>query len=204
MAAVYDDLTIDLGLMKVSVTGSDAGHNGVASLLEHLGNGFARLRLGIGPKQPPEMDMKDFVLARFTSEQLNTIQQKTDYYVQSLELLAHERPRTGDEPAEPKRPPMNEPTKRNYRATFIVDNRGKQETVEQIVDGVKKEIAAIHGDVTAVENIGKRDFARVTDRKFTGASYVHVNFSAPPEGPAQLRERLRLNGSIYSTFVQKV
>jgi PTH1 family peptidyl-tRNA hydrolase len=87
VAAVYDDLTIDLGLLKVSVTGSDAGHNGVASLLEHLGNGFARLRLGIGPKHPPEMDMKDFVLARFTSEQLNTIQQKTDYYVQSLELL---------------------------------------------------------------------------------------------------------------------
>jgi PTH1 family peptidyl-tRNA hydrolase len=87
VAAVYDDLTIDLGLVKVSVTGSDAGHNGVASLLEHLGNGFARLRLGIGPKHPPEMDMKDFVLARFTSEQLNTIQQKTDHYVQSLELL---------------------------------------------------------------------------------------------------------------------
>jgi small subunit ribosomal protein S6 len=96
------------------------------------------------------------------------------------------------------------PTKRNYRATFILDNRGKQETVDQIVDGVKKEIAAIQGDVTAVENIGKKDFARVTDRKMTGASYVHVNFSAPPEGPAQLRERLRLNGSVYRTFVQEV
>ena len=96
------------------------------------------------------------------------------------------------------------PTKRNYRATFILDNRGKQETVDQIVDGVKKEIAAIQGDVTAVDNIGKKDFARVTDRKFTGAAYVHVNFSAPPEGPAQLRERLRLNGSVYRTFVQDV
>jgi small subunit ribosomal protein S6 len=96
------------------------------------------------------------------------------------------------------------PAKRNYRATFILDNRGKQETVDQIVDGVKKEIAAIQGDVTAVENIGKKDFARVTDRKFTGAAYVHVNFSAPPEGPAQLRERLRLNGSVYRTFVQEV
>jgi small subunit ribosomal protein S6 len=99
---------------------------------------------------------------------------------------------------------MSIPTKRNYRATFILDNRGKQETVDQIVDGVKKEIAAIHGDVTAVENIGKKDFARVTDRKFTGAAYVHVNFSSPPEGPAQLRERLRLNGSVYRTFVQEV
>src|SRR6202453_3173525 len=87
IAAVYGDLTINLGLVKVSVSGSDAGHNGVASLLEHLGNGFSRLRLGIGPRHPPEMDLKDFVLSRFTQEQLNLIQQKTDTYVQDLELL---------------------------------------------------------------------------------------------------------------------
>jgi PTH1 family peptidyl-tRNA hydrolase len=87
VAAVYDDLTIDTGLLKVSVSGSDAGHNGVASLLEHLGTGFARLRLGIGPRFPPEMDLKDFVLARFTQEQLTLIQQKTDAFVHALELL---------------------------------------------------------------------------------------------------------------------
>ncbi len=87
VAAVYDDLTIDAGLLKVSVTGSDAGHDGVASLLEHMGTGFARLRLGIGPRFPPEMDLKDFVLARFTQEQLTLIQQKTDAYVHALELL---------------------------------------------------------------------------------------------------------------------
>jgi peptidyl-tRNA hydrolase, PTH1 family len=87
VAAVYDDLTIDLGLVKVSVLGSDAGHNGVASLLEHLGTGFARYRLGVGPKYPPEMDLKDFVLSRFTAEQLTLIQNKTATYVQGLELL---------------------------------------------------------------------------------------------------------------------
>jgi peptidyl-tRNA hydrolase, PTH1 family len=87
VAAVYDDLTIDLGLVKVSVTGSDGGHNGVASLLQHLGTGFTRFRLGTGPKLPPEMDIKDFVLARFNSDQLTLIQQKTDTFVQGLELL---------------------------------------------------------------------------------------------------------------------
>lgn len=94
------------------------------------------------------------------------------------------------------------PTKRNYRATFILDNRGKDDTIEQIIEGVKKEISAIQGDVTAVENLGKKDFARVTDAKLTGASYVQMNFSAPAQGPAQLRERLRLNNSVYRTFVQ--
>ncbi|MCX6943714.1 MAG: 30S ribosomal protein S6 [Opitutales bacterium] len=72
------------------------------------------------------------------------------------------------------------------------------------MEGVKKEIAAVQGDVTAVENIGKKDFVRVTDKKLTGATYVHVNFSAPSEGPSQLKERLRLNHSVYRTFVQSV
>ena len=94
------------------------------------------------------------------------------------------------------------PTKRNYRATFILDNRGKEESVDQLIDGVKKEIVAVHGEVSGVENIGKKDFIRVTDKKLTGASYVHVNFSGPAEAPANLREKLRLNGSVYRTFIQ--
>ena len=94
------------------------------------------------------------------------------------------------------------PTKRNYRATFILDNRGKEETIDQIVEGVKKVIADVKGEVTAVDNIGKKDFVRITDKKMTGAAYVHVNFSAPADGPANLLEKLRLNGSVYRTFIQ--
>jgi small subunit ribosomal protein S6 len=95
-------------------------------------------------------------------------------------------------------------TKRNYRATFILDNRGKDDSIEQIIDGVKQEIVAVQGEVSAVENLGKKDFVRVTDRKLTGATYVQMNFAAPAEGPAQLRERLRLNQNVYRTFVESV
>ena len=94
------------------------------------------------------------------------------------------------------------PTKRNYRATFILDNRGKEDSIEQIIEGVKKDIVAVQGEVTAVDNIGKKDFVRVTDKKLTSAAYVHVNFSAPADAPAHLREKLRLNGSVYRTFIQ--
>jgi len=94
-------------------------------------------------------------------------------------------------------------TQRNYRATFILDNRGKQDSVEQIIEDVKKEIAAVKGEVTAVDNIGKKDFARVTDRKFTSATFVHVSFTSPPQGPSQLIERLRLNDSVYRTLVEE-
>lgn len=96
------------------------------------------------------------------------------------------------------------PTKRNYRATFILDNRGKEETIDQIVDGVKKVIADIKGEVSAVENLGKRDFVRVTDKKLTSAAYVHVDFAAPADAPAHLRERLRLNTNVYRTFIRTV
>src|SRR5476651_1185257 len=87
IAAVYDDLTIDLGLRKVSVTGSAGGHNGVASLLEHLGPGFTRYRVGIGPKTPPEMDLKDFVLTHFTSEQQTLFDQNLAPAVSGLRYV---------------------------------------------------------------------------------------------------------------------
>lgn len=87
VVAVYDDLTIDLGLIKVSITGSAGGHNGVASLLSHLGNGFVRYRIGIGPKQPAQMELPDFVLGKFTPEQQTLVTQKLDHFVQGLDLL---------------------------------------------------------------------------------------------------------------------
>jgi len=95
-------------------------------------------------------------------------------------------------------------TKRNYRATFILDNRGKEDSIDQIIEGVKTEIAAIQGDITAVENLGKKDFVRVTDAKLTAATYVQVNFAAPAAGPAALKERLRLNNNVHRTFVESV
>lgn len=87
VTAVYDDLTINLGLVKVTVSGSAGGHNGVASLLDRLGNGFARYRIGVGPKDPPQMDIKDFVLGKFTSEQLLLIDQNLERYVSGLRLV---------------------------------------------------------------------------------------------------------------------
>jgi small subunit ribosomal protein S6 len=96
------------------------------------------------------------------------------------------------------------PNNRSYRATFILDNRGKEESIDQIIDGVKSDIAAVHGEVTSVENLGRREFIRVTDRRLVGATYVQVAFSSPATGPAALKERLRLNTSVYRTFLTSV
>jgi len=91
--------------------------------------------------------------------------------------------------------------KRNYRATFILDNRGKEDSVEQIIDGVKSEIAATQGEITAIENLGRRDFSRVTDAKLTSGIYIQVDFAAPAASPALIKERLRLNQTVYRTHI---
>ena len=59
LIVAYDDLTIDTGCVKVSVRGSAGGHNGVACLVEQLGSGFIRYRLGINVPRPAVMDLKD-------------------------------------------------------------------------------------------------------------------------------------------------
>ena len=90
--AVYDDLTIELGRIKTTVRGSAGGHNGVASLLEHLAGGFIRYRIGIGPKHPPEMDLKDFVLGKFTPDEQTIFDQQLSNYIDGLDLLIKQGP----------------------------------------------------------------------------------------------------------------
>jgi PTH1 family peptidyl-tRNA hydrolase len=92
ITVVYDDLTINLGLMKVAVKGSAGGHNGVADLLQRMGDGFVRYRLGIGPKSPPEMDIKDYVLGRFTDDQQLLFNQTIPRFVSGLRLLLAQGP----------------------------------------------------------------------------------------------------------------
>ncbi|MEK7606898.1 MAG: aminoacyl-tRNA hydrolase [Patescibacteria group bacterium] len=62
--AIYDELNIDLGNLKLSFGGSAGGHNGVQSIITALGSqDFWRLRIGIGPRQGA---MESFVLTKFS------------------------------------------------------------------------------------------------------------------------------------------
>jgi peptidyl-tRNA hydrolase, PTH1 family len=67
---VYDDIDIDFGTIKTRNGGGSAGHNGIKSLLRHASSdNFGRIRVGVGPKDPPRIDSADFVLQSFTVEQ---------------------------------------------------------------------------------------------------------------------------------------
>lgn len=88
----YDEINVELGHVKVSLSGSAGGHNGIASLLEHVGNGFVRYRLGIGGARPAGMDLKDYVLGKFTPPETSLIDQKLNSFVDGLRLLLERGP----------------------------------------------------------------------------------------------------------------
>lgn len=67
--AVYDELSLPFGRIRARVGGSDAGHNGVKSLIQHLGEDFGRLRIGIGNDLSQKTDSADFVLSRFSKDE---------------------------------------------------------------------------------------------------------------------------------------
>ena len=66
---IYDDLNLDLGVLKIKKSGSSGGHNGIKSIIEHLqSNCFPRIRLGIG--RPNEVvDLSGYVLSNFKKEE---------------------------------------------------------------------------------------------------------------------------------------
>ena len=90
LAVVYDDLNIDVARVKVTVSGSAGGHNGVQSLLDHLENGFVRFRIGIGPRTPPQIDLKDFVLGKLPEEDRSRIDSQMSRYLGGIDLLISE------------------------------------------------------------------------------------------------------------------
>jgi len=67
--AVYDELAIPLGSLRSRLGGSDAGHNGVKSLIQHLGDDFGRLRIGVGSDVSKKAVATDFVLGKFTKQE---------------------------------------------------------------------------------------------------------------------------------------
>ena len=66
---IHDELDIDFGQIRTRVGGGSAGHNGLKSLLQHTGEGFGRVRIGINSEHRTKNDEKDFVLKAFSKEE---------------------------------------------------------------------------------------------------------------------------------------
>ena len=71
---ICDDADLPLGKIRIRAKGSAAGHNGMLSVIESLkSSNFCRLRIGIG--RNPDLDLADFVLSEFNTEEKQEINQ---------------------------------------------------------------------------------------------------------------------------------
>lgn len=74
LIVVCDDLELPCGKLRVRAKGSDGGHNGLKSIIYHLGSdGFPRVRIGIGRPDNPEHTVIDWVLGRFSGDEAESI-----------------------------------------------------------------------------------------------------------------------------------
>ncbi|WP_211652813.1 aminoacyl-tRNA hydrolase [Planococcus alpniumensis] len=75
IVAIYDDLDLPAGQLRLRQKGSAGGHNGIKSLIQHLGTQqFNRMRIGIS-RPPAGMKVPDYVLAKFSAEEKPLMQE---------------------------------------------------------------------------------------------------------------------------------
>jgi peptidyl-tRNA hydrolase, PTH1 family len=86
---LYDDFALELGMIRIRLSGSAGGHNGLQSVIDHLGSThFPRVRLGI---QTEEMDSwVDFVLTPFRRKEIPVVSDMLDRCCDAVELILEE------------------------------------------------------------------------------------------------------------------
>ena len=83
-----DDIALAPGVLRIRKTGSAGGHNGLKSIIAHLGSqDFLRLRIGVGEKPHPEYDLADWVLGKFSPADNKVIDERMADIVAALELM---------------------------------------------------------------------------------------------------------------------
>lgn len=85
---LHDEISFDVGVMRIRRKGSAGGHNGLKSIIAHLGSdAFPRIKIGVGKKPSPEYDLVDFVLGRFSQEDLAKLAEENISIISAVELM---------------------------------------------------------------------------------------------------------------------
>lgn len=71
---IFDDIALDFGRLRVRAKGSSGGHNGVKSVISELSSeAFPRVKIGVGAKPHPDMQLNDWVLSRLSASELSIL-----------------------------------------------------------------------------------------------------------------------------------
>lgn len=91
IVVIYDDLDLETGKLRLRQKGSAGGHNGIKSLIQHLGTQqFNRIRVGIN-RPPTGMKVPDYVLSKFSKEEEPVIEQAIEKVVSACEVSLSKR-----------------------------------------------------------------------------------------------------------------
>jgi PTH1 family peptidyl-tRNA hydrolase len=83
---VVDEVQLPLGRLRVRTRGSAGGHNGLKSVIAHIGEDFARLRIGVG-RGDSRRDLADHVLSRFESDEAAEVERMTARAADAAEMF---------------------------------------------------------------------------------------------------------------------
>lgn len=87
---IYDDVSLDVGQLRVRKKGSAGGHNGIKSIISHLGTDvFPRIKVGVGEK-PKNYDLADYVLGHFTRKEREIMEAGYDNALKAVELIIND------------------------------------------------------------------------------------------------------------------
>lgn len=82
---IYDDIALDLGVIRFRANGSDGGHNGIKSIIKHTGTKeFDRLKIGIGPQ--PNIPSENYVLQNFPKDELPKLKNVLNRAIEAVEF----------------------------------------------------------------------------------------------------------------------
>ncbi len=85
---IYDDISLDVGKLRIRRKGTDGGHNGIKSIIYHLNSDqFPRIKIGCGKKPHPDYDLADWVLSEFKKDEQKALIPALENACKAIELL---------------------------------------------------------------------------------------------------------------------
>ena len=85
---IFDDIDISLGALRIKKKGSAGTHNGIKSIIAHLGSdNFPRIKIGVGNKPHPDYDLKDYVLGSFSKQEQATLKNTMEKACDAIGLI---------------------------------------------------------------------------------------------------------------------
>ena len=87
LLVIYDDISLDVGQLRIRKKGSAGGHNGIKNIIANLGTqNFPRIKVGVGEK-PKKYDLADYVLSHFSKAERELMEEGYQKAVKAVEML---------------------------------------------------------------------------------------------------------------------